>query len=112
MKRYLLIFSVVAVSACLGPVVDETQTATTQMIGMSKADLVACAGPPTSEHYGAAVDRLSYLRTEKHGHKVLSCTARFDVYRDHVSHISYDGLVQDRSQPPSPCINIVSACLK
>jgi hypothetical protein len=112
MKTYISIAVLVALTACMGPVVDETQSARTQMVGMSKADLVACAGPPTGEHYSAGVQKMTYVRTEGKGKAERSCRADFAVYRDHVAHVTYVGLVQSKSGPPSPCVNIVNACLK
>ena len=112
MKNYALIAALGALTACAGPVVDETQSARTQMVGMSKADLVACAGPPTAEHYSAAVQKMTYVRSEGKGKAERSCRADFAVYRDHVAHVSYVGLVQKKSGPASPCVNIVKACLK
>ena len=112
MKRYAIVAALVTLSACIGPVVDETQSARTQMVGMSKAELVACAGQPTSEHYSAAVQKVTYVRTEGQGNAERSCRADFDVYRDRVAHVSYVGLVQNTNGPPSPCVNIVSTCLK
>jgi len=112
MKSYAIIAALAALTACAGPVVDGTQSARTQMVGMSKADLLACAGTPTAEHYSAAVEKMSYVRTEGKGKAERSCRADFAVYRGHIAHVSYDGLVLKKDGPPSPCTNIVQACLK
>ena len=99
------------VVACT-PRVDDTQTARTQMIGMPKAELLQCAGEPTRDAYSAAKETLTYVRTEKHGDAVLTCQADFMVYRGHVDHVTYVGLKKHPSGPPSPCLNIVKACIK
>jgi len=112
MKSFAIIAAFGVLTACVGPVVDETQSARTQMVGMSKADLVACAGPPTAEHYSAAMQKMTYVRSEGQGKAERSCRADFAVYRDHVAHVSYVGLVHTKDGPASPCVNIVSACLK
>jgi len=111
MNRLLSIAFMVLLTAC-GPRVDATQQARTQMVGMERADLVSCAGEPSRRSVVGGTEVLTYVRTENQGGVTRSCRTDVRLYRNHVQHVSYEGMEHNLFGPETPCVNIVQACLR
>jgi len=94
------------------------------MLGMSKADLIACAGVPLRSSTMHGTEYLTYSHTDAYSdaHSKLTgilvgsalyfdCTATFAISNGHISKVTFSGKTGGKFTQGAACYNIVAQCV-
>lgn len=119
MFRYLLLFSLLlSVSAgCAGHRAAMTDLARTELIGKTKAEILACAGAPAHSAVSGNTEVLSYSyigekTRNEHGTKKSQCVANFILVGGRVTQLNYTGTPGVLATQGEQCGFVVSGCVR
>ena len=111
MKKLLLI--VLLLSACAFQRTDMAYRAKSELIGMSKEDLLICAGAPVKQE---KIDNLEFLTYSGSGGDLggilYSCEATFILKDGIIKTINYQGDTGGPLTKDEQCAFIINNCLK
>ena len=113
MKK-LLLTAVILLSGCVFQRAEMAYRAKSELIGMSKEDLLMCAGVPVKQE---KVDNLEFLTYSGGGGDVgkilqYSCEATFILKDGIIKKINYRGRTGGPLTKDEQCASIIENCLK
>lgn len=127
----LLILALPLLGACASPLEQMAERARTEMVGMSEAQLKACAGDPTAINRENGLDLWSYFRETSRSATTISdvgytptnrgetsydyfryCEATFVLQGGRVREVDFRGRTAAGREVMEPCGAIVQRCVK
>jgi hypothetical protein len=131
MKRTIIAtLSILVLAGCALQRADIANRARTEMVGMSKKDLLMCAGEPLRKNKLDGIELLTYIGGSEsvYGGSVISapqnsavgfgksvhlyCEATFAIKEGVVQKVSYQGRTGGQSSQGEQCAFIVGNCVK
>lgn len=125
------LLSLALLGACASPLEQVAERARTEMVGMSDAQLKACAGEPTALNRENGVDLWSYFRETSRSATTVSdvgytptgraetsydyfryCEATFALQNGRVREVEFRGRTATGREIMEPCGAIVQRCVK
>jgi hypothetical protein len=91
--------------------VKQSETASSELIGLSKKELLSCAGVPLRMQKIDGVEFLTYT-TNRSGWGGRYCEVTFTLKNDIVEKISYAGNTGGRYTQGEQCAYVVAPCLR
>jgi hypothetical protein len=123
----VLIIAILMLSSCAIQRANISNEAKTEMIGMSKSDLLMCAGVPSREYKDNGVEFLSYdsggdsiggaianntTNTAIFAKKRKYCIATFAIEDNKIVKINYQGRTGGLLTAGEQCAFVVEGCIK
>jgi len=127
----VLLSCALLLGACASPLDQVAERARTEMIGLTEAQLKACAGEPTATNREGAVDIWSYFRETSRSATAISdvgytptnrgettydyfryCEATFLLQGGRVQAVEFRGRTATGREIMEPCGAIVERCVK
>jgi hypothetical protein len=126
----VLLLALPLLGACASPLDQVAERARTEMIGMSEAQLKACAGEPTALNRENGIDLWSYFRETSRSATTISdvgytptnraessydyfryCEATFHLQNGRVREVDFRGRTATGREILEPCGAIVQRCV-
>lgn len=114
-----IVWAVICLTACMGSAgcsvykrVKQSETASSELIGLSKTDLLSCAGVPVRTQKINDLEFLTYTTGRSRGWSDRYCEVTFTIKNDVVEKLSYSGNTGSRFSQGEQCAYIVAPCLR
>lgn len=130
MHKSLPLAALLFLTACASPLEEKAERARTAMIGLSDAQLKACAGEPTARNRENDADLWSYFRETSRSATVQTarpgaivdrdeivgdyfryCEATFVIQRGRISALEFRGRTATGREVLEPCGAIIDRCV-
>ena len=118
-KNKWILWMVVGLAVCVWAAgcsvhkrVKQAEVASSEMIGLSKKELLSCAGVPVRMQKIEDSEFLTYTTGGKRGWGGRYCEVTFTLKNDIVEKISYGGNTGGRFTQGEQCAYVVAPCLR
>lgn len=92
--------------------VKQSETASSELIGLSRQDLFSCAGVPLRMQTVDDLEFLTYSTGRSGGWNGRYCEVTFTLKNDKVEKISYSGNTGGRYTQGEQCAYVIAPCLR